>query len=175
MKHHTKLAIVILTISLCALQFTALPCSAQSVPIKHVAIIIQENRSLDTLFGQFAGVNGATSGDYLGTTVSLKDALLISQPRPAVGGCFRIGDPGPVSDHLALCEGWTGGTRSVRILLTAGVRGKCVQPCSFDFSRCSGKQSDGCVRFQPGTTASAHSEPEAMSRFSVVVSRRIGV
>ena len=108
MKHQTKLAIVILAIFLCALQFTALPCSAQSVRIKHVVIIIQEGRSLDSMFGQFAGVNGATSGDYLGTTVSLKDALLISQPRPAVGGCFRIGDPGPVSDPLALCEGWTG-------------------------------------------------------------------
>lgn len=80
MKHWSKSAIVILAICLCAIQFAAPPCLAQRVPIKHVVIIIQEGRSLDTMFGQFAGLNGATSGDYLGTTVSLKDDLLISQP-----------------------------------------------------------------------------------------------
>jgi len=40
----------------------ALGCSAQTIPIKHVVIIIKENRSFDTMFGAFPGANGATWG-----------------------------------------------------------------------------------------------------------------
>jgi phospholipase C len=82
MAHRSTVVIAILAIGFCAASFAAPPCLAQSMPIKHVIIIIQESRSLDTMFGQFAGANGATSGDYLGTTVSLKEALLSSQPLP---------------------------------------------------------------------------------------------
>jgi len=31
-------------------------------PIRHVVIIVKENRSFDNLFGRFPGANGATTG-----------------------------------------------------------------------------------------------------------------
>jgi Phosphoesterase family/Bacterial Ig-like domain (group 3) len=43
--------------------FLLLGCAvAQVTPIKHVVIIVKENRSFDHMFGAFPGVEGATSG-----------------------------------------------------------------------------------------------------------------
>src|SRR5664279_4006906 len=39
-----------------------IPGFSQITPIQHVVIVIKENHSFDSLFGTFAGVNGATSG-----------------------------------------------------------------------------------------------------------------
>lgn len=56
------------------LGFTALvPCSAQQIPahhagkqdmsaIQHIVFLVKENRSFDSMFGQFPGANGATQG-----------------------------------------------------------------------------------------------------------------
>ena len=55
--------------------------------IKHVVLIVQENRSVDNLFGTFPGVDGATSGYYLkkvgGTYVKTKITLA---KKPLTGG-----------------------------------------------------------------------------------------
>jgi phospholipase C len=40
-------------------------------PIKHVVIIMKENRSFDHLFGRFPGVIGTTVGQYLGEQIPL--------------------------------------------------------------------------------------------------------
>ena len=76
-----KLAIAAL-ICFFAFQSVSFQCVAQSSQIKHIVIIVQESRSFDTMFGKFPGVNGATTGDYLGHTVALKDAPLSSEPLP---------------------------------------------------------------------------------------------
>ncbi|HVA34163.1 MAG TPA: alkaline phosphatase family protein, partial [Candidatus Baltobacteraceae bacterium] len=50
-----------------------------STPIKHVVLIVQENRSFDNLFSGFPGANGATSGlTHSGKRVALKPVLLES-------------------------------------------------------------------------------------------------
>lgn len=55
--------------------------------IKHVVLIVQENRSFDNLFGTFPGVDGATSGYYLkksnGKYVKTKVTL---KEQPLAGG-----------------------------------------------------------------------------------------
>jgi phospholipase C len=80
--HSAKLAIMISAIYFCAFRSAVVQCEAQSSQIKHIVIIVQESRSFDTMFGQFPGANGATTGDYLGQTVELKEALFSSQPLP---------------------------------------------------------------------------------------------
>jgi phospholipase C len=80
--HCARLAVVIVAIGFCAFQSAAFQCQAQSAEIKHIVIIVQESRSFDTMFGQLPGANGATTGDYLGQTVSLKQAPLSSDPLP---------------------------------------------------------------------------------------------
>jgi phospholipase C len=64
----------------------ALPILPQSQPdrisgnyIKHVVIMIQENRSFDNLFAQFPGADGATSGlTHTGQSVPLQEANLFA-------------------------------------------------------------------------------------------------
>ena len=36
--------------------------AAPAMPIKHVVIVVQENRTFDNLFATFPGANGATRG-----------------------------------------------------------------------------------------------------------------
>jgi phospholipase C len=50
---------------------TAAPTSSPNPYIKHVVIIVQENRSLDNLFATFPGADGATSGKGKHGTVQL--------------------------------------------------------------------------------------------------------
>lgn len=57
----------------------ALGCSAQTIPIKHVVIIIKENRSFDTMFGKFPGANGATYGMAGSKRIPLRHAKLKQQ------------------------------------------------------------------------------------------------
>jgi phospholipase C len=48
------------------------PNASSKAPIKHVIIVIQENRSFDNLFARFPGADGATTGqNYDGQTVQL--------------------------------------------------------------------------------------------------------
>src|SRR6185312_857279 len=49
-----------------------------SSPIKHVVILIQENRSFDNLFATFPGADGATQGNMGGTIVPLVKGDLIT-------------------------------------------------------------------------------------------------
>jgi len=56
-------------------------------PIKHVIILIKENRSFDHLFGLFPGVNGATTANDYGTT------------RPLTRGFLRT--PGKLPHHYS--------------------------------------------------------------------------
>ncbi len=60
----------------------ALSCSAQNIPIKHVVIIIKENRSFDHMFGLFPGANGATYGYAGSQKIPLAHAQLISADLP---------------------------------------------------------------------------------------------
>jgi len=60
----------------------ALSCAAQTNPIKHVVIIIKENRSFDNYFGTFPGANGATYGMAGSKRIPLKHAQLESQDLP---------------------------------------------------------------------------------------------
>ncbi len=73
------------------------PTSAPSAsPIKHVVIIIQENRSFDNLFQAYPGANTASSGvTSTGQTVQL-------QPIQIHGG-FDVGHG--LADFLAACDG----------------------------------------------------------------------
>jgi len=51
----------------------AMSAFAQTNPIKHVVFIVRENRSFDSMFGTFPGVDGATTGVMSnGTVVPLK-------------------------------------------------------------------------------------------------------
>ncbi|MGB8966249.1 MAG: alkaline phosphatase family protein [Candidatus Cybelea sp.] len=52
-----------------------------STPIKHVVIIIQENRSFDNLFATFPGANGTTTG------------LAAAMPAPVASACAAEGQP----------------------------------------------------------------------------------
>jgi phospholipase C len=50
---------------------------ASTTPIKHVVIVIQENRSFDNLFATFPGADGATQGQtHTGQWIALKKAPL---------------------------------------------------------------------------------------------------
>jgi len=55
--------------------------SSGSTPIKHVIVVIQENRSFDNLFATFPGADGATSGQA--------EAM----PTPIATSCRRKGQP----------------------------------------------------------------------------------
>ena len=56
---------------------------AQVTPIKHIVIIIKENRSFDNYFGTFPNANGATTGKLPGgSTIRLKHA---NDPAPNFG------------------------------------------------------------------------------------------
>lgn len=48
--------------------------------VRHVVVIVQENRSFDNLFGTFPGADGATSGSNYGQIVPLTSAPLESGP-----------------------------------------------------------------------------------------------
>jgi len=50
------------------------PIVKGTTPIKHVIIIMKENRSFDHMFGKFPGVNGATSGLCGNTNLALYSA-----------------------------------------------------------------------------------------------------
>ncbi len=60
-------------------QSAAFRCSAEGIPIKHVVIIVKENRSFDNYFGTFPGANGATSGKAGSKRVALRQARLKSR------------------------------------------------------------------------------------------------
>ena len=60
--------------------------SAASIPIKHVIVIMQENRSFDHYFGTYPGVNGIPAG--------------VCVPDPSTGGCDR-----PYHSHADLNHG----------------------------------------------------------------------
>jgi phospholipase C len=79
---YVKLGLAILAICFCAFQSAAFQCLAQDTQIQHIVIIVQESRSFDTMFGAYPALDGTTTGDYLGKTVALKEALLSSQPLP---------------------------------------------------------------------------------------------
>jgi phospholipase C len=79
---YARLTIAISAVCFFAFQCVSLQCVAQSSQIKHIVIIVQESRSFDTMFGKLPGVDGATTGDYLGNTVALKQAPLSSEPLP---------------------------------------------------------------------------------------------
>jgi len=50
-------------------------CAFAQTPIRHVVIIVKENRSFDHMFGKFPGANGATSGRVSsGATIPLAQA-----------------------------------------------------------------------------------------------------
>ncbi len=50
-------------------------CSAQVTPIKHVVIIVKENRTFDHMFGTYPRANGTTTGKVShGTTIPLNHA-----------------------------------------------------------------------------------------------------
>ena len=50
-------------------------CAAQATPVRHVVIIVKENRTFDHMFGRYPGANGATSGKISsGKTISLAHA-----------------------------------------------------------------------------------------------------
>src|SRR5919108_4342149 len=49
-----------------------------AMPIKHIVVIMQENRSFDNYFGTYPGANGIP-----------KDACMPSDPRYPAGGCVR--------------------------------------------------------------------------------------
>ena len=54
-----------------------LPASKAGKYIKHIVIVVQENRSFDNLFGTFPGADGATSGkNSKGQTIQLKEQPL---------------------------------------------------------------------------------------------------
>ena len=56
------------------------PAGVSGTYIKHVVIMIQENRSFDNLFAQFPGADGATSGlIHTGQSIPLQKANLYSQ------------------------------------------------------------------------------------------------
>ena len=55
-----------------------LSCAAKNIPIKHVVIIIKENRSFDNYFGTFPGANGATYGMAGSKRIPLGHAKLVS-------------------------------------------------------------------------------------------------
>jgi phospholipase C len=67
---------------LCTTQSAAFQCSAGEIPIKHVVIIIKENRSFDNYFGTFPGANGATKGKAGSKIVPLRRAKLVSPDLP---------------------------------------------------------------------------------------------
>src|SRR5439155_11223964 len=65
-------------------------------PIKHVVIIVKENRSFDHLFGLFPGADGTTTADDAGTTI------------PLTRGVMRM--PGKLPHHYAdALADWNGG------------------------------------------------------------------
>jgi phospholipase C len=67
---------------LALLLLVALSGSAQTTPIKHVVIIIKENRSFDHIFGTFPGANGATSGMAGPRRIPLGHAKLVQNDLP---------------------------------------------------------------------------------------------
>jgi len=80
--HRIAIAIFTFAIYLCMTQSAAFRCSAQGIPIKHVVIIIKENRSFDNYFGTFPGANGATTGLAGSKRIPLKHAQLESPDLP---------------------------------------------------------------------------------------------
>jgi phospholipase C len=53
--------------------------SSSNSPIKHIIIVVQENRSFDNLFATFPGADGTTTGvNYNGATVPLVERPLMS-------------------------------------------------------------------------------------------------
>ena len=55
------------------------PATSSGTPIKHIVIVIQENRSFDNLFARYPGADGATEGkNYNGQTVELTAHALTS-------------------------------------------------------------------------------------------------
>lgn len=52
---------------------TAAPPAPASTPIKHVVVLMEENRTFDNLFGTYPGANGIPAG--------------VCVPNPATGGC----------------------------------------------------------------------------------------
>jgi len=79
---YLRLVISISLIAIAAAQSSAFQCRAQMSKIQHIVIIVQEARSFDTVLGAFPGVNGATSGNYLGETIPLRETPLSSQTLP---------------------------------------------------------------------------------------------
>ena len=67
-----------------ALSGGLMPSAASSPsPIQHIVMIVQENRSVDNLFAEFPGVDGATYGYYLkpvGKTYVKTKVTLKQQP-----------------------------------------------------------------------------------------------
>jgi len=73
-----RIALALLAVCFCT-SLSAVRCTAQNMPIKHVVIIIKENRSFDNMFGTFPGANGATSGIAQGgKRIALKREPLVS-------------------------------------------------------------------------------------------------
>ena len=55
-----------------------IPSTSGSSPIKHVVLVIQENRSFDNFFAKFPGAHGATRGKMKGKWVTLKQHALVT-------------------------------------------------------------------------------------------------
>ncbi|HEV2487588.1 MAG TPA: alkaline phosphatase family protein [Terracidiphilus sp.] len=59
-----------------------IPFVTAAMPIQHVVVIMQENRSFDNLFNGFPGADTVQAGIYLGTSVSLQVTPLGNGPSP---------------------------------------------------------------------------------------------
>ncbi len=67
-----------------------------SSPIKHVVMIVQENRSFNNLFAGFPGANGTMrgkerikkGGKWVDKWITLKEQSLVPSPNPDIGHCY---------------------------------------------------------------------------------------
>ncbi|HTU82553.1 MAG TPA: alkaline phosphatase family protein [Candidatus Acidoferrales bacterium] len=71
-------------------QFESAARRASASPIRHVVVVIQENRSFDDLFARFPGATGARRGKRSdGRTVALKEVTLIGSDITHTHGSFE--------------------------------------------------------------------------------------
>jgi phospholipase C len=73
------------------LSTTAASQSGSTTPIKHIIVLIQENRSFDNLFARFPGADGATSGlRHTGKRVPLMETRLANEDLPHSYQSFKV-------------------------------------------------------------------------------------